>query len=92
MPLAAGILFAPVVTNENGIHGLSSGLTWNDLKAREVKKKQAALVLHPDTSSHRSPTPEQHAQVGISDGLVRLSAGVESVEDILSDLEGALKV
>ena len=49
------------------------------------------LVLHPATSSHRSLTAEQRAQVGISDGLVRLSAGIEAVEDILSDLEGALK-
>jgi cystathionine gamma-synthase/methionine-gamma-lyase len=50
-----------------------------------------SLVLHPATSSHRSLTPEQRAQVGISDGLVRLSAGIEAVEDILSDLDGALK-
>jgi cystathionine gamma-synthase/methionine-gamma-lyase len=50
-----------------------------------------SLVLHPATASHRSLTPEQRAQVGISDGLVRLSAGIEAVEDILSDLEGALK-
>ncbi len=50
-----------------------------------------SLVLHPATSSHRSLTSEQRAQVGISDGLVRFSAGIEAVEDILSDLEGALK-
>jgi cystathionine gamma-synthase/methionine-gamma-lyase len=49
-----------------------------------------SLVLHPATSSHRSLTAEQRAQVGISDGLVRLSAGIETVEDILSDLEAAL--
>lgn len=49
-----------------------------------------SLVLHPATSSHRSLTAEQRAQVGISDGLVRLSAGIESVEDILADLESAL--
>lgn len=49
-----------------------------------------SLVLHPATSSHRSLTAEQRARVGISDGLVRLSAGIESIEDILSDLESAL--
>jgi cystathionine gamma-synthase/methionine-gamma-lyase len=49
-----------------------------------------SLVLHPATSSHRSLTPEQRAQAGISDGLVRFSAGIEAVEDILSDLESAL--
>ena len=49
-----------------------------------------SLVLHPATSSHRSLTAEERARVGIPDGLVRLSAGIESVEDILSDLEAAL--
>ena len=49
-----------------------------------------SLVLHPATSSHRSLTAEERARVGIPDGLVRLSAGIESAEDILSDLEAAL--
>jgi cystathionine gamma-synthase/methionine-gamma-lyase len=49
-----------------------------------------SLVLHPATSSHRSLTTEERARVGIPDGLVRLSAGIESAEDILSDLETAL--
>jgi cystathionine gamma-synthase/methionine-gamma-lyase len=49
-----------------------------------------SLILHPATSSHRGLTAEERAHVGIPDGLVRLSAGIESVEDILSDLEFAL--
>ncbi len=49
-----------------------------------------SLVLHPATSSHRSLTADERARVGIPDGLVRLSAGIESAEDILSDLESAL--
>jgi cystathionine gamma-synthase/methionine-gamma-lyase len=49
-----------------------------------------SLVLHPATSSHRGLTPEERARVGIPDGLVRLSAGIESLDDILSDLEAAL--
>jgi cystathionine gamma-synthase/methionine-gamma-lyase len=49
-----------------------------------------SLVLHPATSSHRSLTAAERARVGIPDGLVRLSAGIESAEDILSDLESAL--
>ncbi|MGA7194414.1 MAG: PLP-dependent aspartate aminotransferase family protein [Anaerolineales bacterium] len=49
-----------------------------------------SLVLHPATSSHRSLTAEERARVGIPDGLVRLSVGIESAEDILSDLESAL--
>ncbi len=49
-----------------------------------------SLVLHPATSSHRGLTPEERARIGIPDGLVRLSAGIESAEDILADLESAL--
>jgi cystathionine gamma-synthase/methionine-gamma-lyase len=49
-----------------------------------------SLVLHPATSSHRSLTVDERARVGISDGLVRLSAGIEAIEDILADLENAL--
>jgi len=48
------------------------------------------LVLHPATSSHRSLTAEQRAQVGIHDNLVRLSAGIEEVDDLIADLERAL--
>jgi cystathionine gamma-synthase/methionine-gamma-lyase len=50
-----------------------------------------SLALHPATSSHRSLTPQERAQIGIPDGLVRLSIGIEDVGDILSDLEQALK-
>lgn len=49
-----------------------------------------SLVLHPATSSHRGLTVEERARIGIPDGLVRLSTGIESAEDILADLESAL--
>jgi cystathionine gamma-synthase/methionine-gamma-lyase len=49
-----------------------------------------SLVLHPATSSHRSLTVEERARIGIPDGLVRLSTGIESPGDILADLESAL--
>jgi cystathionine beta-lyase/cystathionine gamma-synthase len=48
-----------------------------------------SLILHPATSSHRSLTVEERARIGIPDGLVRLSTGIESPEDILADLEAA---
>jgi cystathionine gamma-synthase/methionine-gamma-lyase len=48
------------------------------------------LVLHPATSSHRSLTPLERQRVGIADNLVRLSAGIEAIEDIISDLDQAL--
>lgn len=49
------------------------------------------LILHPATSSHRSLTPEQRRRIGIGDGLVRLSVGIEAVDDILADIESALE-
>jgi cystathionine beta-lyase/cystathionine gamma-synthase len=49
-----------------------------------------SLVLHPMTSSHRGLTPEERARVGIPDGLVRLSMGIEAADDLLADLESAL--
>jgi cystathionine gamma-synthase len=49
-----------------------------------------SLVLHPATSSHRALTDEERQRVGIPNGLVRLSAGIEAPEDILGDLEQAL--
>jgi cystathionine beta-lyase/cystathionine gamma-synthase len=48
------------------------------------------LVLHPATSSHRSLSAAERAQVGIGEGLVRLSAGIEDTADLIADLEQAL--
>jgi len=48
------------------------------------------LVEHPALMTHASVPTEMRAQLGISDTLVRLSVGVEEVEDIISDLTGAL--
>jgi cystathionine beta-lyase/cystathionine gamma-synthase len=50
-----------------------------------------SLILYPAHSSHRALTPEQRYSVGINDGLVRLSVGIEAVEDIKLDLERALQ-
>lgn len=47
-------------------------------------------VLHPATASHREMSPSRRRQVGISDGLVRISVGIEDVEDIAADVESAL--
>jgi cystathionine beta-lyase/cystathionine gamma-synthase len=47
-------------------------------------------VLHPATASHRSLSDAERAQVGITEGLVRLSVGIEACEDIQADLDQAL--
>jgi cystathionine beta-lyase/cystathionine gamma-synthase len=49
-----------------------------------------SLVLYPAIASHRSLTPAERASIGIGDGLVRLSLGIEDPADIIADLEQAL--
>ncbi len=49
------------------------------------------LTLYPAMSSHRALTPEMRRAIGIGDGLVRLSVGIEDVGDIIADLEQALR-
>lgn len=50
-----------------------------------------SLIEHPALMTHGSIPPEQRAALGISDALVRLSVGVEDVDDLREDLRGALK-
>ena len=48
------------------------------------------LVQHPASMTHSVCSPEERAEQGISEGLVRISAGLEAAEDIIADLEQAL--
>jgi len=50
-----------------------------------------SLITHPATTTHQRLTPEQRAELGISDGIVRFSAGLEHPDDIVGDLVDALK-
>ncbi len=49
-----------------------------------------SLVTHPATTTHQRLKPEARAELGIGDGTVRLSVGLEAAEDLIADLEGAL--
>lgn len=48
------------------------------------------MILYPVMSSHREISPRQRERMGIRDNLLRISAGIEAIEDIRSDLEQAL--
>ena len=50
-----------------------------------------SLVTHPATTTHQRLTPEQRAELGITDGVVRFSAGLEHPDDVIEDLVAALK-
>ena len=49
------------------------------------------LICHPASTTHAQVPPEDRARAGITDGLVRLSVGVEDVEDLIRDLNEALE-
>ncbi len=50
-----------------------------------------SLVIHPASTTHQQLTPEEQAQTGVTPELVRLSVGLEHIDDILEDLDQALR-
>jgi O-succinylhomoserine sulfhydrylase len=77
--VAGGKAAAFRVANAFSIIGISNNL--GDAKS---------LVTHPETTTHQRLKPEQRAALGISPGLLRLSVGLEDVEDLIEDLGQAL--
>ena len=49
-----------------------------------------SMVLHPASSTHASFAPELNERLGITEGLLRLSVGLESADDLIADLRGGL--
>ena len=49
-----------------------------------------SLAIHPATTTHSQLTAEQQAAGGISPELIRLSIGIEHIDDILADIDAAL--
>ena len=58
-------------------------LASNEVHVADIR----TCVLHPASATHRQLTEEQLVACGISGGLIRLSVGLENVEDILDDLK-----
>jgi len=48
------------------------------------------IICSPATTSHEKITPEERAELGINDSLLRLSVGIEDAEDLITDIDGAL--
>lgn len=49
-----------------------------------------SLACHPATTTHQRLSPDERAQLGITDGVVRISVGLEDIQDLIEDLERAL--
>jgi O-acetylhomoserine (thiol)-lyase len=50
------------------------------------------LVIHPASTTHQQLSPEQQTAAGVSPGMIRVSVGIEDVEDIIADLDQALNM
>ncbi|MGC2462665.1 MAG: PLP-dependent transferase, partial [Steroidobacteraceae bacterium] len=51
-----------------------------------------SLAIHPATTTHSQPTPEELLKTGVTDAYVRLSVGIEHIDDIIADIDQALAV
>ena len=75
--------------------GMQAGIKFcNSLKLATIAVSLGdaeTLIEHPASMTHSPYSPEERAAAGISDGLVRLSVGLENVEDIIADLEQGFK-
>jgi O-succinylhomoserine sulfhydrylase len=49
-----------------------------------------SLVTHPATTTHRAMGPEGRAAIGLGDGVIRISVGLEGTEDLIADIDRAL--
>jgi methionine-gamma-lyase len=74
--------------------GLQAGIRFMDalqLVTRAVSLGDAeTLAQHPASMTHSTYTPEERQSHGIADGLVRLSVGLEDIDDVLADIQQAL--
>ncbi len=50
-----------------------------------------SLACHPATTTHRQLSPEEMATAGVSEDLVRISVGIEHIDDIIADIDQALE-
>ncbi|MDU1665222.1 MAG: O-succinylhomoserine sulfhydrylase [Bradyrhizobium sp.] len=67
--------------------------TLNGLKLARISNNlgdSKTLVTHPATTTHQRLSPEARAELGISEGFIRFSAGLEHADDLIADLDAAL--
>lgn len=87
-------LFGGVVTFD--LRDATKAAAFRFLDALELAASATTLgdlfseVLYPAISSHRRVAPEERARLGINEGTLRLSVGIEDADDIVADLDGAL--
>ena len=84
--------FGAVITLEMGSYAAAKELLdrLRVISLAESLGGVESLISHPASMTHASVPPERRDLLGLTDGMVRLSVGIEAVEDLLADLEQAL--
>jgi len=82
------ILALEVKGGKEGAYRLLNGLKLIDISNNLGDAK--SLITHPWTTTHQSRSPEEKLKMGITEGLLRLSVGLEDVRDLIADLGAAL--
>lgn len=88
MKQGGGIVTIVVQGGVEGARQFMDGLKMFSISANLADTR--SIATHPATSTHSKLTEEQRLEVGIEQGSVRLSIGLEHINDILADIEGAL--
>ncbi len=88
MTQGGGIVTIVVNGGIEGARKFMDGLKMFSISANLADTR--SIATHPATSTHSKLTEEQRLEVGIEQGSVRLSIGLEHINDILNDIEGAL--
>lgn len=79
---------SPTISGKDAAFALLNALQIIDISNNLGDSK--SLITHPATTTHRAMGPDGRAAIGLSDGVVRLSVGLEAVNDLQRDLEQAL--
>ncbi|MDR6991543.1 O-succinylhomoserine (thiol)-lyase [Luteimonas sp. 3794] len=79
---------APGVAQDDVVRAFVDGL--RQFTLAESLGGVESLIAHPATMTHAAMTPAARAAAGISDGLLRLSVGIEALDDLLIDIEAGL--
>jgi O-succinylhomoserine sulfhydrylase len=83
-----GVVAFEVAGGKDQAYRLLNGLELIDISNNLGDAK--SLITHPWTTTHQSRSPEEKKKMGISEGLLRLSVGLEDAEDLVDDLAQAL--
>ncbi len=88
-PRGAGSIFTIEIDGDiEAAHRFIDSLEIFSLLANVADVK--SLVIHPATTTHSQLTPQQQAEQSIFPGTVRLSIGIEHIDDLIADLDQAL--